>query len=52
MRKNNNRKTISSVNDLTETQKDAIVRYTGDDYKNINNSLRGLETATAKIKQQ
>ncbi len=30
---NNNRKTISSVNDLTETQKDAIVRYTGDDYK-------------------
>ena len=45
---NNNRKTISSVNDLTETQKDAIVRYTGDDYKNINNSLRGLETATAK----
>lgn len=48
MQQNNNRKTISSVNDLTETQKDAIVRYTGDDYKNINNSLRGLETATAK----
>ena len=36
----------NSVNDLSQAQIDALVRYTGDDYVNINNSLRGLEKAT------
>lgn len=39
-------KTIRSVSDLSQDQIDALVRYTGDDYENINRSLRGLEPAT------
>ena len=43
-------KTISTVSDLSQEQINAIVKYTGDDYVNINNSLRGLETATSENK--
>ncbi|PXV85626.1 ADP-ribosyltransferase exoenzyme, partial [Lachnotalea glycerini] len=39
-------KTISTLGDLSQEQINAIVKYTGDDYANINNSLRGLETVT------
>jgi hypothetical protein len=38
---------IKSVNDLDSTQIEALTKYTGDDYVNINNSLRGLETLSA-----
>ena len=38
---------ITNANQLSSSQADAIQRYTGpDEYKNINNSLRGLEQAT------
>jgi hypothetical protein len=38
---------IHSVNDLDSSQIEALTKYTGDDYVNINNSLRGLETLSA-----
>ncbi len=31
---------------FTVQEKDSLTRYTGNEYRNINNSLRGLETAT------
>lgn len=34
-----------NVGDLSDTQIDALKKYTGDDYRNINNSLRGMEEA-------
>lgn len=34
------------VGDLSDSQINALKKYTGDDYRNINNSLRGLEEAT------
>ena len=37
-------KTIQSINELSDEQIAALRRYTGDDYVNINNSLRGMET--------
>ena len=43
-------KKISSINDLTQEQINAIRRYTGEYYSNINNSLRGFETATPENK--
>lgn len=40
-------KIIKSVSDLNKSQIEAFVKYSGDDYVNINNSLRGLETLSA-----
>ncbi len=34
---------IQSIGDLTDAQKKAIQKYTGDDYENINASLRGMD---------
>ena len=42
---------VYSVNDLSEDEKAAVTIYTGDDYKNINDSLRGKDTATAQNAQ-
>ena len=41
-------KIISTIEDLSQEQINAIIKYTGDNYVNINNSLRGLETATVE----
>lgn len=35
---------IQSVDDLSSEQLEAIIKYTGNDYDNINRSLRGIET--------
>ncbi|EHI97941.1 binary exotoxin A [Clostridium sp. DL-VIII] len=40
-------KIIKSVSDLDKSQIEALIKYTGDDYVNINNSLRGFETLSA-----
>lgn len=39
-------KTIQNISDLSNEQIEALTKYTGDDYININNSLRGMETLT------
>lgn len=39
---------VYSVNDLSEDEKAAVTIYTGNDYRNINASLRGQDTATAQ----
>ena len=39
-------KTYNDVSQLSGKQVDAFARYTGDEYRNINNSLRGLDVAT------
>ena len=45
-RKSKSSSVIHTINDLSQEQIDALIKYTGDDYVNINNSLRGLEVAT------
>lgn len=42
---------VHSVNDLSKDEKAAVTIYTGDDYKNINDSLRGKDTATPQNAQ-
>ena len=37
-------KTFRNVSELSNEQIEALIKYTGDDYVNINNSLRGLDT--------
>lgn len=37
---------IKTVNDLSQEQIDALIKYSGDDYENINRALRGFEMAT------
>lgn len=39
-------KTIHNISELSNEQIEALIKYTGDDYANINNSLRGVETLT------
>ena len=41
------RKIIQKVDDLTNDQIEALVKYSGFDYRNINNSLRGLDILTS-----
>lgn len=45
------RRVVHSVNDLSKDEKVAVTIYTGDDYKNINDSLRGKDTATPQNAQ-
>lgn len=45
------RRVVHSVNDLSKDEKAAVTIYTGDDYKNINDSLRGKDTATPQNAQ-
>lgn len=45
------RRVVHSVNDLSKDEKAAVTIYTGDDYKNINDSLRGKDTATPQNEQ-
>lgn len=45
------RRVVHSVNDLSKDEKAAVTIYTGDDYKNINDSLRGKDTATLQNAQ-
>lgn len=45
------RRIVQSVNDLSKIEKEAVTIYTGDDYKNINDSLRGKDTATEQNAQ-
>ena len=42
----NYRKVFQYVSELSDEQIEALIKYTGDDYANINNSLRGIETLT------
>ena len=37
------RKVFHNVSELSNKQIEALIKYTGDDYVNINNSLRGME---------
>lgn len=37
-------KKIHNINELSNEQIEALIKYTGDDYAYINNSLRGMET--------
>ena len=39
-------KIIHNISELSNEQIKALIKYTGDDYVNINNSLRGIETLT------
>ena len=39
-------KTFHNVSELSNEQIEALIKYTGDDYVNINNSLRGMDTLT------
>ena len=41
------RKIIQKVDELTNDQIEALVKYSGFDYRNINNSLRGLDILTS-----
>ena len=41
-----NSKSIQNIGDLNDVQLEALIKYTGADYVNINNSLRGIETLT------
>ena len=41
-----NHQTYENVSQLSKKQVDAITRYTGSEYHNINDSLRGLDVAT------
>lgn len=45
------RRVVHSVNDLSKDEKASVTIYTGNDYKNINNSLRGKDTATPQNAQ-
>lgn len=40
------KKTIQTVNELSDEQIEALMKYTGKDYININNSLRGISVLT------
>ena len=44
--------TYTSVDQLSRNQVNALTDYSGDDYRNINNSLRGMETATPENAQR
>ncbi|MHC1748096.1 MAG: ADP-ribosyltransferase [Cellulosilyticaceae bacterium] len=37
---------VTSISELSSSEIQALIKYSGDDYVNINNSLRGLETLT------
>lgn len=38
--------TVHNINDLNDEQIASLIKYTGDDYAGINNSLRGMEILT------
>jgi len=44
--------TYTSVDQLSRKQVNALTDYSGDDYRNINNSLRGMETTTPENAQR
>ena len=44
--------TYTSVDQLSRNQVKVLTDYSGDDYRNINNSLRGMETATPENAQR